>query len=169
MIPIHGYSFLQAFHTSHGVVNIDYRHKDLVRWICGNREFYTGVYSLQKHAKREWHPGFTHGHTAWESEYLDRDHVSFGVVWNRFKQMAESNMRLMCLDQGVEYQIGWAATGARLYDEVFLIPGCDVPVILRRLRSGQFQLVGDAIVADAMKGEVWSRLGPEHTQQIEIV
>jgi len=31
-----------------------------------------------------------------------------------------------------EYGIGWAHPNARLEDEVFIIPGCTVPIILRQ-------------------------------------
>jgi len=55
-----------------------------------------------------------------------------GVLTNRTEGLlncletsASLNMRLMCLDNAT-FGIGWAALGARLNDEVFLIPGCDV-------------------------------------------
>lgn len=83
--------------------------------------------------------------------------------------MVKSNMRLMCLDDGPEHRIGWAAPTARLHDEVFLIPGCNVPVILRCVEPGKYQLTGDAIVPGAMKNEIWRNIKSEDLMNIEIV
>ncbi|XPS93497.1 hypothetical protein M3J09_002843 [Ascochyta lentis] len=168
MVPI-GYSFLQAVHPSHGPIGVDYSKNEVIRWICGNRDFYTGARSLEGHAKRQWHTIFSHGYKAWEQEYMSTDRLLFDLVWNRFIQMAKSNMRLMCLDKGPKYRIGWAATAARLRNDVFFLPGCDVPVILRRMEDGQYRLVGDAIVPGAMATEIWGQARPQDMQQVGIV
>jgi hypothetical protein len=89
-------------------------------------------------------------------------------MWGPFVEMAELNMRLMCLDSEVGYHSGWAAIGARLYDEVFSIPGCGSPVILRLNGQGQYRLIGHAIVLGIMDNELWLKTKPEDLVQIEI-
>jgi hypothetical protein len=83
--------------------------------------------------------------------------------------MVETDMRLMCLDKGVAFRIGWAAAAARLHDEVALIPGCSMPVILRRQQERTYQLVGPAIVIGAMRREIWQKRKAEEVQKIIIV
>jgi hypothetical protein len=74
-------------------------------------------------------------------------------LFQHMEWRARDDMRTMCLDAGPRWRIGWAAKGAWLNDEVFLIPGCSSPVILRKNEDGRHQVVGDAIVLGAMKSE----------------
>ena len=167
-----GHCFIHAFHPSHGSMDADYAEEGLARWIYGNRDFFTGAASLQDHAKRQWHPIFIYGTTYYilslELGLRNTDSTCRQRLWNPFIQMAESNMRLMCLGKGT-HRIGWAATGARLHDEIFLIPGCNVPVILRRVAEGRYRLVGDAIVPGAMDNVLWLQHGEQNLRRIEIV
>jgi hypothetical protein len=168
MLAVHGYSFVAVFNPSHGSQGADYVHRDLVDWLCGNRTFFTGAHTMEYHAKKQPHPFFSHCLSMWGPEYYN-DLALFDVVWTRFIDMAKSNMRLMCLDDGPEHRIGWAAPTARLYDEVFLVPGCNVPVILRCVEPGKYQLTGDAIVPGAMKNELWKNIKSEDLMNVEIV
>ena len=168
MFAVHGYSFVAVFNPSHGSQGADYVHRDLVDWLCGNRTFFTGAHTMGYHAKKQPHPLFSHRLNMWGPEYHNGP-ACFDVVWTRFVDMVKSNMRLMCLDDGPEHRIGWAAPTARLHDEVFLIPGCNVPVILRCVEPGKYQLTGDAIVPGAMKNEIWRNIKSEDLMNIEIV
>jgi hypothetical protein len=82
--------------------------------------------------------------------------------------MASTTMRLVALDNA-SFGIGWAALGARLRDEIFLIPGCSSPVILRQHEAdGQYKPVADAIVIGAMKNEVWENTTAADLVDIEL-
>ena len=168
---VHGYSFVKAFSSSHGSPDPEMIHSDLVRWICGNRTFFTGANTLAENATRLSHPFLMHGWNAWSWTYWDNGYWGNEArwVWQRMDRTARLDMRLMCLDEGPECKIGWAAKGARLHDEVFLIPGCSSPVILRKRPDAKYEVVGDAIVTGAMSGELWEKLRSEHVQNIEIV
>ena len=171
MSAVHGHSFVRSFLPSHGSPDPEMIHSKLVRWICGNRAFFTGTSTLAESATRLKHPFLMHGWNAWSATYWDN--MFWGNeacwVWERMGRTARLDMRLMCLDDGPQYKIGWAAKGARLHDEVFLIPGCSSPVILRKRPDAKYEVVGDAIVTGAMQGELWEKLRLEHVQDIEIV
>lgn len=68
-------------------------------------------------------------------------------------------MRMMSQSDG---RVGWAHPRAQLDDEVFLISGCTMPVILRRW-PGQngHALVGHSYVQGLMDGEFWRRMDKE--------
>lgn len=168
MAPIHGHSFVEAFKPSHGLQGADYVYRGFVNWLCGNRTFFTGAHTMEYHAEHQPVPFFSYGLRIWNDEYAGHA-ACFKVVWTRFMDMAKSNMRLMCLDDGLEQKIGWAAPTARLHDEVFLIPGCSVPVILRCVGPGKFQLTGDAIVPGAMNNEIWENVKLQDLTNIKIV
>lgn len=169
MRAIHGHGFVQAFDSSHGFKDAGYVHQDFANWLCGNRKFFTGANTMEDYAKQQRHPFFSHGFAIWGDEYVLKERLCFDVVWTPFMDTAESNMRLMCLDNGPKHRIGWAAPTARLYDEVFLLPGCNVPVVLRRVGQGQFQLMGDAIVPGSMNNEIWGEVKPQNLLHIQIV
>ena len=80
--------------------------------------------------------------------------------------MARTGMRLMSLD-GKNVGMGWAAYDARLHDQVFLIPGCTVPVILRQGQDGTYQLIGDAQIHGADR--VWEETRVRGLKTIKIV
>jgi hypothetical protein len=163
LCAIHGHSFVKVFIPSHGSPDPKMLYSELVRWICGNRAFFTGASTLAESATRLRHRFLMYGWNAWSMTYWDVG------LWERMDKMARLDMRLMCLDGSPEYQIGWAAKGARLHDEVFLIPGCSSPAILRKQPDAKYEVVGDAIVTGAMQGELWEKLRSEHVRNIEIV
>jgi hypothetical protein len=49
--------------------------------------------------------------------------------------------------------VGWAHCAASLGDGVFLLPGCSIPVVLRRRDGGGYTVVGEAYVQGVMSGE----------------
>jgi hypothetical protein len=49
--------------------------------------------------------------------------------------------------------VGWSTRAVELYDAVFLISGCSVPVVLRKRENGGYTVVGDAYVQGVMRGE----------------
>jgi hypothetical protein len=76
------------------------------------------------------------------------------------------NERLMLLDNE-DFGIGWAAYNAQLHDEVFLIPDCSVPVILRQRQDDTYHLVGDADLVGTK--EVWEKTKAEDLMNVKIV
>jgi hypothetical protein len=92
-----------------------------------------------------------------------------GFLFDDLKKMASKHMRLMCLSDA-SFGIGWAAPGARLQDEVFLIPGCSMPIILRQHGTNRrYKLMGDSIVIPAMKNEIWKKIKQADVVKIEII
>lgn len=64
----------------------------------------------------------------------------------------------MVLDLGMrlgygEFGLGWLDEKTRAGDQVALLMGCSIPVVLRRRPGGGFTMVGDALVYGAMHGE----------------
>jgi hypothetical protein len=126
------YLYTHIFLQSHGKCDLESPETDsFATWLCANRAFFVGRKSLQEHAKALRHPFFHCGTAAWNPLPITlwRDQLL-----KPLEQMAAQNMRLMCLDDA-SFGIGWAALGARLEDEIFLIPGCSSPVIFGRTRS----------------------------------
>jgi hypothetical protein len=164
---IEGYCYLRVFLASHGDPDPAHQYGDLQIWICGNRTFFVGVDSLEECAKALRHPLLLYGPLAYKTWELSESHhlgLFQHMMWR-----AQYDMRMMCLDAGPKWRIGWAAKGAWLNDEVFLIPGCSSPVILRKNEDGRYQVIGDAIVHGTMKSEYWGTLKAEDIQHIEVI
>lgn len=62
-------------------------------------------------------------------------------------------------------RVCWIPKQARANDLVWLLEGAPFPFILRRLRNGHYQIVGDAYVHGIMHGEAW----PLREDNLEIV
>jgi hypothetical protein len=193
------FTYTHLFHTRHGRVETgDEPMSNFARWVCANRNFYASGACLQIHAGRIPHPfvyfwnvfkfQFARASTkpyfwfcGWAYQCLNLIllvlssifHIivmpaSWRDEYGRFSEMAEADMRLMCLDE-TSLGIGWAARSADLGDEVYLIPGCCVPVILRwNETKGFYQFIGDAIVVGAMFNEIWGKTKAEDLTNIEI-
>ena len=58
-------------------------------------------------------------------------------------------MRLATCDCG----LGWVDPLAWLGDQICVLQGCCVPVVLRAREAGGWNIVGDAIIYGAMDGE----------------
>jgi hypothetical protein len=143
----------------------------MARWLYRNRSFIGGDLSLEEHAKSLKHPISHEGLILWHCTHVVSwmCRTTSTEYWKKFVRKVVEDNRLMCMAGKGNVKFGWAPKDARLYDEVFLIPGCSRPVLLRSTENGAYQLIGDAIVARAMNGEVWERLTPEDLQQIEVV
>lgn len=81
-------------------------------------------------------------------------------------RILEDSLRLMETTTG---SIGWAHPAASCGDEVMLLQGCTIPIILRRSAERYdgvqtFYVVGDSYVSGAMNGERWS--GKEDYMQL---
>ena len=55
--------------------------------------------------------------------------------------------------------IGWVPQTADVGDMLCVILGAEVPFVLRKRPSGQYQLIGECYVHGFMYGEVFDRLG----------
>ena len=165
---LEGYCYIKVFLASHGSYDLEQNDGELQRWICGNRRSLTGVQTLEECAESLPYPLFLYGPAAywtWREFELD---MRLGL-FQHMAWRAEDDMRMMYLDAGPKWRAGWAVKGALLYDEVFLIPGCSSPVVLRKTDDGRYRVVGDAIVYGAMRGEYWEQLNADDIRHIEIV
>lgn len=162
---IRGYCWLRVFLCDY-MANCDAEspQSNMVRWLWGNRKFFAAGYFLEEHAAKLWHPFFSCGLLAWRRALFFSPNWPFVALENA----ASEDMRLMCLDDD-SFGIGWAVKRARLCDEVFLLPGCSRPVILRRTEHGKYAFIGDAIVGGIMQGELWKETKDEHLTEVEIV
>jgi hypothetical protein len=61
----------------------------------------------------------------------------------------------MMVDNGY---MGLAPVGTEVGDEVILLLGCPVPLVLRR-QVDKFQVIGDAYIYGLMEGQVFERIG----------
>lgn len=165
-----GYSFLCVFLASHDSTHIDGKclNDGLLRWIRGNKRFFTGAKYLEDHAKALRHPFWYSGPAFLTYDYVKPIDLETDDIWGRFNRIAKWDMRLMCMDTSQEYGIGWACVVARLHDEVFLLPDCSTPIILRLQNDGKYEMIGDAIVIGAMNDEVWGATRPEDLTHVEI-
>jgi hypothetical protein len=143
------------------------------QWLSTNQLFMFGQQTLHNHAK-SMGLVLKRGHFwKWAESVMDLLNASTKhkeLHWKRIhkplKIIAKQHMRLMTLATGEKGVIGLAHSAARQNDEVFLLSGCSVPVILRRIPgSHQYSVVGDAIVPGAMFGEKWQG----HDREVEIV
>ena len=163
------YSWLRVFLASHeSLRESEIPQKSLARWVCGNRKFFAGGQYLQDHAASLWPPWTPGCLCVVNPNYL----FGFDEGWpfGELEKAANQDMRLMCLDDN-SYGIGWATNGARLHDEVFLVPGCSTPVILRRVTHNQYRLTGHAIIAkdQVMNGKLWEKTKIENLTEINII
>ncbi|KAJ4347822.1 uncharacterized protein N0V89_009192 [Didymosphaeria variabile] len=150
--------FVEIFQIKHDPNVTEESQTDFQRWRRSNRKFSVGGIALGGHVER----------TRRKLPVCPViPHMKFS--YRNLEEMAKKDMRMMCLDDD-QYGLGWAAKGARLHDEVFLIPGCSIPLILRRVEgTEEYNFVGDAIVFGVMEGELWDKTGAEDLVQVKIV
>jgi len=80
--------------------------------------------------------------------------------------LIKERLRLMTTS---EEQVGWAHHNAQLGDEIFLLEGCNMPILLRRKeRQYAYTVVGHAYVDEVMDGEVWRALEPQQLDDLHI-
>jgi hypothetical protein len=139
---IRGYSYTLAFLASHGEIDNEAPSSGLAKWIWGDRKFFTGGRYLEDHARALNTRVFSHalffcGYLMWYKAMV----LSSNRYFDPMLGLTETDIRLMCLDN-TKTSIGWAANQARLRDEVFLILGCNRPVILRKNQEGRYTVAG---------------------------
>lgn len=79
----------------------------------------------------------------------------YGHLTSVIAEIVKEGLHLITLQQG---QVGWADPHARLDDEIFMLAGCSVPVVLRQQPGlNQYQVVGRAYVDGYMDGEEWTK------------
>ena len=70
---------------------------------------------------------------------------------------------------GLETIIGLANPNALVNDEVFLLPGCSLPVILRRQPDGKtYEIVGEAFIPGASEGQLWDQRETYSLEEVQI-
>lgn len=137
-------------------------------WLHANQRFVFGKQTLRGHA-REMTSVLGHERFwRWTEKFKDSLRASAGHGelrdWKRLHQplrkIAQEHMRFMSIVVNGKGVLGLAHPGSRERDEVFLLPGCSVPVVLRKVPgTRRYTLIGDAVVPGAMFGEMW-RSGP---------
>ena len=118
------------------------------------RKFRARLFSTTSHAQEE-----TGENTFPQSERIV---AMYEYVYNVIKAMRQSydEGASLCLVAG--NYLGWAHPNAKEDDEVILLQGCSVPVIVRPAgAAGRYRIIGDAYVDGVMAGEMWDdkRLG----------
>ena len=69
------------------------------------------------------------------------------------EDLLRQQSRLMCTHYG---RVGWVHPLADLDDEIYLIEGCTIPIVLRPTsRKDEYIVIGDARVHGVMHGEKW--------------
>ncbi|KAF4922763.1 Heterokaryon incompatibility protein 6, OR allele [Colletotrichum viniferum] len=92
----------------------------------------------------------------WFCAHSDRTRVKTVTKARRCYSSVQMGMRLFTTDHG---DLGWGTNSCRPGDELFLIKGCTVPVVLRKISSEaeaaetQYQIIGDSIVHGLMEGQ----------------
>jgi hypothetical protein len=91
---------------------------------------------------------------AWHDEPF---HLRRTQTCDAISRVLDDGLRLRTTDTG---HIGWAHPRARKGDQVFMLQGCSMPVILRpapewREASPTFTVIGNAFVHAGMYGELW--------------
>lgn len=158
---VFGNGFIQLFDPQYGPESTDHIDISDVKWVCNNRNFFTGALTLGEHAAKLKHPVLRHGFFAWHPSYMRKS--VFDKIWTRFADPFRQGMRLTCFEHGQRAGIGWVAATSQLHDQIFHIPGCSKPIVLRRRPQGSYQVVGDATIPQFPD---W--LSEPHMRDIEI-
>ncbi|CAI6341309.1 unnamed protein product [Periconia digitata] len=164
--------YIRAFQVDHNFEQEgNIYNYDVAKWIYRNRKFFTGWKFMEEHAEVTSTPKsfLLSLINCVRTSHSSCLHPGYTKFWDSFVEMVNSDMRLMGLEMVTRSELGWATTGARLGDEVFLVPGCSRPAVLRKTDAGTYQLLGDAIILSAMYGDLWTKIRAEDLQSIEIV
>ena len=83
-------------------------------------------------------------------------------------ELIDEGMRLMTTEEG---HPGWAHPNAIAGDRIYLLPGCSMPVILRKhvAAPGALSVVGHAYVDTMMDGEFWMQCFGKGLDDIHIL
>jgi hypothetical protein len=77
-----------------------------------------------------------------------------------------SARRVFSTEQG---DLGIAHQGARVGDEVVVVPGAAVPFVVREVEGGAYVLIGEAFVHGAMNGEALEGKDPLALEGLRLV
>jgi hypothetical protein len=77
-----------------------------------------------------------------------------------------SARRVFSTEQG---DLGIAHQGARVGDEVVVVPGAAVPFVVREVEGGAYALIGEAFVHEAMDGEALEGKDPLALEGLRLV
>ncbi|KAF4812901.1 Heterokaryon incompatibility protein 6, OR allele [Colletotrichum siamense] len=87
----------------------------------------------------------------WLCAASDKTRVNTVKKVMRCYSSVQMEMRLFTTDNN---HLGWATSSCQSGDELFLIQGCSVPIVLRKKEKGElYQLIGDSIVHGLMDGQ----------------
>lgn len=157
-----GKSILTLFGSDTWSEKLRKRYPSLSSWCNGNSDFcvdtVAGVFKLKDLAREM-------GRATLHQEDLE----FYGATTSQV--VKNSGLRLMNTSGG---KLGWAHHRAHLGDEVHLIAGCSMPVILSRSRErpsaggpdNVTRFVGPAMLTGVMDGEVWRDLRSEDLTEI---
>lgn len=89
----------------------------------------------------------------------------------KYGRMLTEGARLITTFEG---HVGWAYGSVQADDEIHLIPGCSMPVILRPceasiFHSKTYRYIGRSVLTDCMNGEVWKDIKEEDLVPIFII
>jgi Heterokaryon incompatibility protein (HET) len=106
---------------------------------------------------------------AFKDRSLENPTVDVAGALTALADLIKERLRLMITS---EEQVGWAHHNAELGDEIFLLEGCNMPILLRRTldkeRQHAYSVVGHAYVDEVMNGELWSTLEPQQLVDLHI-
>lgn len=74
--------------------------------------------------------------------------ITIPWLYKSMQSILEMGMRLATYSLG----LGWVDSSTRPGDQICMLQGCCVPVVIRAREAGGWNLVGDAIIFDGMKG-----------------
>ncbi|KAN0117324.1 hypothetical protein V8E51_003301 [Hyaloscypha variabilis] len=87
----------------------------------------------------------------WNETEIWKSGDPFALIVKSVREILKDDMRFMTTKKGY---FGWAHPRAEQGDQIFLLPGCSVPVVLRTKVEGGYTMVGDAYVQGIMFGEL---------------
>ncbi|KAK5173557.1 uncharacterized protein LTR77_002238 [Saxophila tyrrhenica] len=144
------------------------------QWLCRNQQFTFGSRTLHEHAAdvAPWRLlGRKKNLWRWSEHMKDMldatTRHSELWSWKRMHQplwtVAQQGMRLTELAMQDRSVLGLAHPSSREGDAVWLLAGCSVPVVLRKLSNldngpDRYKVIGDAIIPGAMFGDAWADL-----------
>ena len=105
--------------------------------------------------------------TIWTNrDFLQKNrHACLDPLIANIERVLQDKQSYMITSKGYR---GWAHPRARSGDQIYILSGCTVPVILRSRKEGGFILVGDAYVQGFMEGEAVKAVSENDWMEIEI-
>jgi hypothetical protein len=139
--------------------------KQTQAWIDDHRDFRFQGRSLQEWCRwQSWHGSLRTRNKAAKRRQDELFAYVRHFVLPDLARVVGLGMRLMLTTEG---RLGWAPCNAQLGDLLYILRGCDVPVVLRRREQGGYVLVGDAFIYGVMKGQAVDGLD-KWPEEVEI-